>query len=274
MKKVKIHLVVIDPQNDFMDLPESALPVPGANADMDRLASMITKHGRKLEDIHITMDTHQEVDIAHPIWWKDQKGNPPAPFTIISSDDVRTGIWAPRNPKAYDRSLAYVETLEKTGKYLLCIWNPHCRIGTWGHGIQINLMNSLLDWQKNEFAMVDFVTKGTNPWTEHYGGLMAEVVDPKDPSTQLNTKLLETLAEADVILIAGEALSHCVKETLTQIVDNIGMEHVKKIQILTDCTSSIPAVPNGPDFPAIAGAWLKDMKVRGVQTTTSTTFFN
>jgi nicotinamidase-related amidase len=269
--------VCIDPQNDFMDLANSALPVPGANADMDRLADFIRKHGRRLEDIHVTMDSHQEVDIAHPTWWVDAKGKNPEPMsTIISINDIKAGIWNTRDPKQHDRALAYVESLAKGGKYLLQIWPAHCRIGTWGHSIQVNLMDALLEWQKSQYAMVDFVTKGTNPYTEHYGALMAEVPDPNDPSTQLNTGLIETLAKADVILIAGEALSHCVKETLTQIVENIGDEHVKKIKILTDCTSSIPDLTGigGPNFPAIADAWLQGMMSRGVETTTSTTFFN
>lgn len=268
-----IHLVCIDPQGDFMDLKGSALPVPGANADMDRLAEFIRKYGNKLEDIHVTMDSHQEIAIFHPAWWIDANGKNPDIFTLIMADDVKAGIWKTRDRQQFNRSLAYVEELEKTSKNRLCIWPPHCRIGTAGHSIQTNLMAALSEWQKKEYAMVDFVTKGTNPYTEHYGALQAEVPDAKDPQSQLNTRLLETLADADVILIAGEALSHCVKETLTQIVENIGSEHVKKIKILMDCTSCIPALPS-VDFPAITEAWLKEMKALGVETTTSTTFFS
>lgn len=274
MKNIKIHLMCIDPQNDFMDLPNATLPVTGASADMDRLAAFIRKNGHRLEDIHVTMDSHQIVDIAHPSWWKDAKGKNPSPFTIITEDDIKAGIWTTRDPNALKRSTEYVEALGKTGKYMLCIWPPHCLIGSWGHSIQENLMKALLEWQKSEYALIDFVTKGSNPWTEHYGGLMAEVPDSNDPTTQLNTGLLNTLQEADVILIAGEASSHCVKETLNQIIDNIGADHVKKIKILTDCTSPVGAIPGGPDFPAIASAWMKDIEAKGVELTTSTTFFN
>ncbi len=271
---VNVHLLVIDPQNDFMDLPNSALPVTGANADMKRLADFININGKRIEDIHVTLDSHQVVDIAHPAWWRNSKGEMPAPYTLISADDIEAGVWTPRDPNLRIRSLEYARSLEANGKFQLFIWPPHCLIGTWGHGVQDNLIKSLLDWQEKEYKMVDFVTKGTNPFTEHYGALMAEVPDPKDPTSGLNTQLLEMLVEADVILIAGEALSHCVKETLNQIADNIGEEHVKKIQILTDCCSPVAAVPNGPDFPAIAAAWLKDMEKRGVQLTTTQTFFN
>jgi len=280
MKSTKVHLVIIDPQNDFMDSPNSALPVAGANADMDRLAEFIKTNGRKLEDIHVTLDSHQEIDIAHPAWWRKADGSMVSPFTLIKADDIEAGIYTPRDQRQYKRSLEYARQLEKNGKYMLFIWPAHCRIGTWGHGVQPNLMNALTEWCVSEHAMVDFVTKGTNPFTEHYGGLQAEVPDATDSSTQLNTKLLSILQQADVILIAGEALSHCVKETINQIADNIGDEHIKKIQILTDATSPVAAAKDAqgnllsPDFPAIAQEWLRDIQKRGVQLTTTTTFFN
>jgi len=127
-------------------------------------------------------------------------------------------------------------------------------------------------WERKHFANVDYVVKGTNAFTEHYGALMAEVPDPSDPATGLNTALLDILAEADFVAIAGEALSHCVKSTVTQIADNLGDEYAQKFYILTDCSSTIPKVGNGPDFPAITEAWLKDMEKRGMTLTTSEKF--
>lgn len=187
------------------------------------------------------------------------------PFTIISADDVANGIWMPRNPQFRERSLAYVKALAQSGKYPLCIWPPHCLIGTWGHNVQTDLNDALQQWSGKEFAVVDYVTKGSNPWTEHYGALMAEVPDPEDPTTMINRDFLDMLQQADIVAVAGEALSHCVKETVTQIAENIGEEHIKKFVILTDCTSPVGAVPNGPDFPAIAQGWLKEMEQKGMQ---------
>ncbi|MFC1598633.1 hypothetical protein ACFL2U_01300 [Patescibacteria group bacterium] len=272
MKNLQIHLLVIDPQNDFMDIDGAALPVTGAKDDMIRLAAMIDRVGPKLADIHVTMDSHRLLDIAHPAWWVDQNGNNPAPFTIISQDDVANRIWVPRNPGFYDRCQEYVRELNRKSNYMLCIWPPHCLIGTWGHNVMPVLNEALQGWSEKEFAMVDYVTKGSNPWTEHYGGMEAEVPDPEDPSTQLNADFLNMLAEADIVAVAGEALSHCVKATVTQIADNIGDEHVKKFQILTDCTSPVAAVPGGPDFPDIAQQWLKEMEQRGMTLTTAEEF--
>lgn len=265
-----VHLIVIDPQKDFMDDPDSALAVPGANDDMRRLATLIDRIGSKLEDIHVTLDSHRVIDVGHPGFWRNEDGESPAPFSVITADDIENNIWTPRNPDFRARMLDYARTLESKGNYPLMVWPEHCLIGTKGHAVQSDLMEALHRWERSQFANVDFVTKGTNTFTEHYGALMAEVPDPTDPSTQLNTDFLAVLADADIVLIAGEALSHCVKETVTQIADNIGDEQLSKLYILTDCSSPVPKVGDGPDFPAIADAWLSEMEARGVTLTTST----
>ena len=72
------QLLVIDPQNDFCDLPAShrragstpSLPVAGAHADMQRLAAFIRAQGGQIDAITVTLDSHQRFDIAHPgFWW-------------------------------------------------------------------------------------------------------------------------------------------------------------------------------------------------------------
>lgn len=280
-KAMNVNLVIIDPQNDFMDilakngdpvgmeLPDgtkfrSTLPVPGAVEDMKRVAQLIERIGPKLADIHVTMDSHHLLDVAHPTWWIDVDDNNPPPFTIITADDIKNGVWRPRNPDFLKRMVDYAEALEADGKYPLCIWPPHCLIGTWGHNVQENLNKALQKWSGKEFATVDYVTKGSNPFTEHYGALMAEVPDPADPGTALNTDFLQMLAKTDMVAIAGEALSHCVMATVNQIVDNIGEDQLRKFYILIDCCSPVPAVPGGPDFPQIAQDWLGEMEKRGM----------
>lgn len=269
---MRVELLIIDPQNDFMDTSKASLPVPGAIADMQRLAVMIDRIGHKLEDIHVTLDSHHVIDVAHPGMWRDADGNRPNPFTIISVDDIENGIWLPRNPAFRSRLLDYARALARQGNYPLMVWPEHCLIGSEGHNVQPDLMATLQRWERHEFANVDYVVKGTNTFTEHYGALMAEVPDPEDPGTQLNSGFLDMLGEADIVAVAGEALSHCVKSTVTQIADHIGIEQLKKFVILTDCSSPVPAVPCGPDFPAIASAWLKDMETRGMKLMQSDAF--
>jgi nicotinamidase/pyrazinamidase len=96
VSKQTVHLLIIDPQSDFMDSPGAALPVPGANADMRRLARLIGRVGRSLSAVHVTLDTHAVIDVAHPGMWRGRDGKPPDPFTVISADDVAGGVWRPR----------------------------------------------------------------------------------------------------------------------------------------------------------------------------------
>ncbi len=286
-KNLKVDLVIVDPQNDFMGaddgsplqekLPSglvrsAALPVKGGVSDMKRLAALVDRIGAKLNDIHVTLDSHQSVDVAHPGMWADQNGRQPSPFTIISADDIRNDIWRPRNPGYRKRLLAYSEALASKGNYPLMVWPEHCLIGSWGHAVQEDLYASLQKWARKEVANIDWVVKGTNPFTEHYGGLEAEVPDPQDPSTQLNTGLVKTVEDADLVLFAGEALSHCDKATIEQFARYMGSAHVKKFVLLTDCMSPVPQTPGGPDFPGIGAQFLKDMAAQGATLTTSDQF--
>jgi len=173
---MRVELLVIDPQNDFCD-PSGALFVPGADTSCQRLADMISRIGSKLFDIHVTLDTHHLLDIAHPMMWTDSSGNRPDPFTIITHDDVVNSVWSPVIPATRDRLVDYVKSLEDNGRYPLCIWPPHCLIGTPGHNVQSEVAAALREWE-DRVATVDYVTKGSNLWTEHYSAVQADVPDP------------------------------------------------------------------------------------------------
>ena len=268
-----VRLLVIDPQADFCDGPaDGALPVPGAWADMERLAAMVDRLGPRIGAIDVTLDSHHTIDIAHPAWWADRQGANPPPFTLITAADVQAGVWSPRNPAWRQRSLDYVRELEAKGKYTLLVWPPHCLIGSPGHAVHPGLFGALRRWEERAFGTVNFVLKGANPFTEHYSAIAAEVPDPADPSTMLNSGLIDTLRDSGVVLIAGEALSHCVKNTVEDIADNIGDAHVRKFVFLQDCSSPIPAVPDGPDFPALGAAFVRRMQARGMSVSTSTEY--
>ena len=256
-----IHLLIIDPQNDFCSA-DGSLSVTGADEDMKRLSSFIEANGKKM-DIHVTMDTHHLFDIAHPIFWMDGDGNEPKPFTIITEDDVKDGKWRAKNPVFQKTALEYVQKLTANDRYPLCIWPPHCLIGTPGHNIFEDVMEALLNWE-GSFGTVDYVTKGSNMFTEHYSAVMADVEDSADPTTALNTRLIDILEKADMVFVAGEASSHCVANTMTDIIDNFGEDSAKKVTLLTDCMSPVPG------FEALADNFFDDMKKRGVKLEKST----
>lgn len=277
-----IQLLGIDPQYDFCDVPDQfkarsidvktgqetliqpALPVQGAWDDSIRLADFINKAGHLIQEITITLDTHQLYDIAHPLFWKNAEGKHPAPFTCISHNDLKNKVWLPvdKNKEAY--VLEYTKALEDGGLYQLFIWPAHCLVGTVGHNVIGPIASELAKWESKYIARVNYVTKGHNPFTEHYGGFQAEYPLHNDPTTQLNTKLIERFQKADIILLTGQALSHCVAGTVTQLANNFGEENIKKLVLLEDTTSPVTGFEkNGQDF-------IEEMVSRGMRVVKTT----
>jgi len=263
----KVHLLCIDPQNDFCN-PQGALFVPGADEDMQRLVSMTTRLNDVWDDIHVTLDSHHEIHIAHPVVWKDAAGNHPDPFTLITASDVENGVWMPINPNWRDRFLAYTRSLEQNGRYVLVIWPVHCVIGSWGHSIVPELSDAFRVWEKTQIANVDYVTKGSNSWTEHYSAVKADVEDQNDPGTQLNFDLINTLKTADIIAITGEALSHCVANTIRDIADNFGEENIKKFVLIKDTCSNVPT------FEQLGDDFVNEMAKRGMEVDNADSFLS
>lgn len=285
-KNLNVQLIIVDPQNDFMGNDDgspltetlsngtvrtASLSVKGAVSDMKRTAKLIGRVGSRLSEIRVTLDSHHTMHIAHPEMLVDENGKHPAPYTVITPSDFKAGIWRARNPAHRARIQEYLDKLYATGAIHM-IWPPHCRIGTWGHNVEATLEAALTKWERDFMGVVDYVTKGSSVWTEHFGGLMAEVQDPDDPSTQLNTGLITASQEADLIGLLGEASSHCVLKTVGQLADNIGDEHIKKMVLISNCMSPVPQPPGGPDFPAIAAQFLKDMQARGMTVMTADEF--
>jgi nicotinamidase/pyrazinamidase len=259
---MKIHLLAIDVQKDFCD-PKGALYVAGADQDTIRLANMVDRLRGKIDDIHVTLDSHNEVDIAHSIFWVDSNGKHPDPFTIISTDDVVKGVWTTTSPACRQRAVDYVKALDANGRYPLCIWPTHCVIGTQGWTIQQPFADSLSAWCRDRFKKVDYQVKGSNIFTEHYSVFKADVIDPSDPSTMLNTDLIATINKADEILIAGQARSHCVCNSIRDLISELGKENANKFILLEDAMSDVTGFENlGKKFHS-------DMIDLGMKTTTT-----
>ena len=263
----RIHLLAIDPQNDFMDAAPGgtpALPVPGAGADMERLAGFIDATGEAIADITVTFDSHHRYHIAHPTFWATGEGGPVAPFTEIRAAELRAGAFRPRDPGEAERALAYVEALERLGRYTLMVWPVHCEIGSWGHNVHPAVRAAYNRWEDRKLAAVRKVSKGSHPFTEHYSAFGAEVPDPRESGTQLNEPLIAELDGADHIVIGGEASSHCVRASTEHLAAHLPSGRVEKIVLLADCMSPVVG------FEAQAQQFLQQMRARGARVTTST----
>lgn len=249
-------LVIIDPQNDFCN-SKGTLFVPGAEEDCGRLAEFINHNSSKISSIHITLDSHPTYHIAHPEFWMDLSGNTPKPFTIIKHQDFAKGLFSPKNPSLHQAVEEYLMALENRGRYNLCIWPSHCLTATWGHCVDEKIWKAAHDWELAHVGKnVNYIKKASNPLTEHYSAIQAEVPDPNDVSTRVNFSFIDSLKEYDHIIIAGEALSHCVANTVRDL--SVYIPAYRMI-VLTDCTSNVVG------FEDVGKEFISEFRAKGVQ---------
>lgn len=260
---MNIQFLIIDPQYDFAD-PKGQLFVPNADKDAIRLAEMLQRHLDDISAIHVTLDSHHWFDIAHPAFWINEQGQHPQPFTVIDEQAVLQGLWHATKPAHQARAVSYVQALKQQSRYDLVIWPPHCLIGQRGHTIVEPIAQQLNHWEMQQRHSVNYVLKGMNIWTEHYSALKADVPDPEDSGTHLNTALISALKHADKILIAGQALSHCVANTVYDIAAFFEDVEMQKLVLIEDATSAVAG------FEHLADEFMHTMSQRGMQVARTT----
>ncbi len=231
--KERVLFLGIDVQQDFMDY--GALGVAGAQKDVERMTRFIYDNMEKISNIAVSMDTHTPHQIFHPCWWIDENGEHPAPYTVITLKDLDEGKWrAVINPQA---SREYVKHLEQDAKKALCIWTYHCMQGTTGAALENQFANMIYFHSVARKAVVQRLVKGQDPMSEMYGIIRPEY----DTKGYMNLEFLNKLERFDKVLIAGEAKSHCVLESIKQILEyyETRPEVTEKVYVLEDCMSSI-----------------------------------
>ena len=282
----KIHLIGIDVQWDFCHEGEKGydptnpdpnplidivkrpgnLAVSGAQNDSYRLAKLINVAGHKIDDISMTMDSHRTIHIAHPCFWRDDNGSMPTPFTVFETGDVcgKNPKWHPYNPGNQKWCEEYVVALEKRGRNKLCIWPPHCLIGSHGWQVYPPVFEALRNYTQKEWATINWLIKGDDPYTEWYSAVHADVEIPSNTKTMLNTAFIDVFKNSDLILMTGQALSHCLRFSFQDIFETLGDKAVRKFMLITDTTSPV----NVPCFIDDAKNFVKKYTALGMQTCT------
>lgn len=260
MKSKRNALLLIDVQNDFCK-PNGALYVNGAENDVQRMSNMIEQNQDLIDYISLTMDSHQMLHIAHPAWWMDKNGNQPQPFTPITLQQINNGEWTPR--LYVKESISYIKELESNGEYSHFIWNPHCIVGSEGAAIVDEVMTSVKNWQSNTLNMYQIVQKGQFPLSEHFGALRANVPFKGESSTEFNNRLYNTLNNYKRVYLMGEAKSHCVANTLKQMLQYCP-DLLPKLFIVEDAMSDVAT------FEGFADHIFDEARKKGVQFCTTT----
>jgi nicotinamidase/pyrazinamidase len=260
--KRRVILVLVDMQVDFIH-PQGALTVPGAVADLRHTIEWLLRNAGHVTTIAASLDSHVPVQIFAPAWWVDNAGKHPAPFTVITSDEVQMGHWHPLYETGW--SLQYVKKLEAQSRKQLMIWPYHTLIGTPGHNLMPALYEAIAYHSAARRTQPVFLTKGTIPKTEYYSMLEPEVKVPEIPQGSLNISFLEMLRDYQLVYIAGEAKSHCVLETVNSVMRYFqkAPDVISKLRIISDGMSSIahPEI----DFEGIANETFARYEQQGLR---------
>jgi nicotinamidase-related amidase len=274
--KTRVCAFGIDCQIGFAS-PGASLFVPGAVEDTQRTIEWLYRNLDKITGLHFSMDTHRVFQIFHPAWWIDSEGKHPAPFTVISHEDVRTGKWtAIAHPK---EALEYTKKLESSGKYVLTIWPYHTLLGGVSHALVPAMMEAAMFHAVARSHQTHFETKGTHAMTENYSVMSPEVRELGGKSVGgFNTAFFRMLMEYDRVYVFGQAKSHCVLSTLADMRDHILKNDpslMDKVWILEDAMSPVPPPPLDPlppalNFPVIADKAIEDFKKSGMRVVKTT----
>ncbi|CAM3092343.1 hypothetical protein PALU110988_00650 [Paenibacillus lupini] len=228
-------LLVIDQQNSFIEGGD--LGVPGSVQDTARIGKFMYQNLHKITQIALTKDVHTPLQIFHPCWWKDRDGQHPRPVeTVITVESVISGEWTP--VFSPEESLAYLHELKRGGKRELRIWPYHCLEGTNGVEFESQFMNLVYFHTGVRRSTPVILAKGQDPLSEMYGAFYRE----DGVASEANRAFLDGMLAYSNIYIAGQALSHCVLDTLKHILEHHAANRTftSSIHLLIDCSSPIP----------------------------------
>ena len=270
--RVRVALLAVDVQNTFC-IPDFELFVGGRSGngaveDNQRLCEFIYRNLGVITQVFPTLDTHSAAQIFHPVFFTNAAGEHPAPYTLVSMQEIEAGVWRfnatlastlglePDYVQEYLRH--YTRTLIASGHYALTVWPYHAMLGSIGHALAPAFEEALFFHGIARRSQPDFQVKGDAVLTEDYSALGPEVTHDQDGRTigGFNRALFEKLRTFDVILIAGQAKSHCVAWTVQDLLDALQAHapaEIGKVHLLVDCMSPV-VVPGAIDYTDIADA--------------------
>jgi nicotinamidase-related amidase len=286
--KIRVCLMVIDAQVTFcvpgFELFVGGRSGTGAVDDNRRLCEFIYHNLGTITEIDPTMDTHTGMQIFHPVFWVNDKGENPPPFTMITDKDIETNKWKV-NPAVANSlkvnymtlqryALHYARKLCSAGKYALTIWPYHAMLGGIGHTLVPAVEEALFFHNIARCSQTGFEIKGGNPLTENYSVLSPEVLNDEAgrPIDQKNTRFIEKLMKFDMVIIAGQAKSHCVAWTIEDLLSEIVAKDrtlAEKVYLLENCTSAV-VIPNVIDFTDAADQAFQRFAAAGMHIVKST----
>ena len=276
--KRKVHVLAIDEQDDF-NKPQGSLFVAGRSGrgaidDDVRFAQFIYRNLDVITDMTFTLDTHFAFQIFFANFWVNQAGEQLSEHSlIVLSEDgkylnnmgldgtllnervapnpavTQLATNSDNYPWLMKQCHHYCRKLAEEGNYTLYLWPFHCIMGSSGYKLSGVMHEASLFHALARRTQTNREVKGGNPLTENYSIFRPEVLTRFDgkPLGQKNTRLVQTLLDADVVVIGGQAASHCVKSSIDDFLTEIRLKDeslVQRVYVLGDCMSAV-TVPDG-----------------------------
>jgi nicotinamidase-related amidase len=284
----RISLLLVDVQNTFciqgFELFVGGTSGTAAVDDNQRLCEFIYRNLHQVTEICPTLDTHQAVQIFHSIFLVNDRGEHPAPFTLVSSEEVAKGLWRFNPDLASSLGISseygqqylkhYCRKLKEGGKYDLTIWPYHAMLGGIGHALVSAVEEAVFFHSIARRSQPYFQVKGSNPFTENYSVLSPEVlVGPQSEKiAEKNDTFIGKLLDFDAVIVAGQAKSHCVAWTIDDLLSEIGVSNptlAEKVYLLEDCSSPV-VIPGVIDYTAQADKAFQKFAAAGMHIVRST----
>ena len=285
---LRICLLAVDVQNTFC-IPGFELFVGGRSGtgavdDNRRLCEFVYRNLGAITQVVPSLDTHQAAQVFHAVWLVDEEGNHPAPYTLVSADDVESGRWrvnpAAARSRGYEPEYAervlrhYTRRLAQGGKYDLTIWPYHALLGGIGHALVSAVEEAFFFHGIARYSQPAFQQKGEHALTEHYSMLGPEVVEGPDGEELAgkNLALVKRLLRFDAVIVAGQAKSHCVAWTIDDLLTHDDAQVAwlaERTYLLEDCSSPV-VVPGVVDYTDEADAAFERFAAAGMHVVRST----
>jgi nicotinamidase-related amidase len=284
----RVCLLAVDVQNTFC-IPDFELFVAGRSGsgavdDNRRLCEFVYRNLGAITQVFPSLDTHHAMQIFHAIWLVDEHGEHPTPYTLISAEDVAAGRWHvnPAVATALGLDLEYAERhlshytrrLAEGGKYDLTVWPYHALLGGIGHALVSSVEEAIFFHGVARLSSPDFQVKGEHRLTEHYSMLGPEVTEGPDGELLegKNRGLIDKLLEFDLVVVAGQAKSHCLAWTIDDLLEDDDVQErrlAERTYLLEDCTSPV-VVPGVVDYTDEANAAFDRYREAGMNVVRST----
>lgn len=113
----------------------------------------------KIDEMFVTLDTHNPEHIAHARFWTNKDGKEPSHFQQITHEDILNDIWLPKESSLREYCTYYLSKLEENGRFKLTIWPEHCLFNSPGHEVVDSIKFAISRWETLRNKRAIYITK-------------------------------------------------------------------------------------------------------------------